>query len=258
MPGRKKTNAALVLALCLCLVFSALPPMQSKAEIIPRYRWHGFIYSTVDWLSIRNYTGNAETLRIPAKIRGKKVKDVMSLSKAKRLKKLIVPDGTTFYHAVSTCRTLKKIQISKTNPSYKLKNKLLLNKKGNILRGCPGGVIGYVAFNDSDIGEVKLGKNVRHISGYAFWGCKKLKKIKWNKNVRWIEYNAFEDCRSLTEIAIPKSVRRIDDEAFKGCTNLKKITVGPNVKKFGTGVFPVQATIYGKKGSAVEGACEDV
>ncbi len=263
MPGRKKTNAALVLALCLCLVFSALPPMQSKAEIITKYRWHGFIYNKTNRIVIENYTGNAETLRIPVKIKGEEVHGVLRLSKAKRLKKLIVPDGIQFYHAVASCKTLKKIQISKTNSRYKMKNSLLLNKKGNILRGCPGGIknpkmpnsvtiVGYFAFRDSDIEEVKLGKNVRYISNYAFTGCKKLKKIKWNKNIRRIGSCAFKNCRSLTEIAIPKSVRRIGHYVFDGCTNLKKVMVGPNVKKIEEWAFPEQATIYGKKGSAVE------
>lgn len=243
MLGKWKFNRrirTIISSWILCFTISMVLPMQTKAEIIDKYTWNDFIYNTQDGIQIENYTGNAETLTIPSEINGEKVKGVLSLSKANNLKKLIVPDGIQFYHAVASCKTLKKIQISKTNSLYKVKNNLLLSKDGKILRGCPGGikspkipdsvtVIGYFAFRNSDITKVTLGKHVKYIGNYAFSGCKKLKEIKWNKKVN-----------------------RIGDMAFYGCAKLKQITISKKVKKIGMSAFPEKTTIYGKKGSAAE------
>lgn len=267
MTIRYKMIRTVLMFLCFLFLF----PVQSKAEVIKHGVWNDFVYSLGEGLRIENYRGNAKTLRIPERIKGKPVVAVVSLSKAKNLEKLIVPNGVyakwnnaiRFDYAPATCKTLKKIVISSSNPWYRVKNGLLVSRDGKELYGCPGAiknpkipdsvvVIHESAFRNSDMEKIALGKNVEEISHEVFYGCKKLKKIQWNKKVEWIGDGVFDKCSLITELVLPDSVKFINTYAFTGCKSLKKLTVGKNVKKIPRTAIPDKTIVCGKKGCTVK------
>lgn len=76
--------------------------------------------------------------------------------------------------------------------------------------------------------DVKLGKNLKNITGWMFEDCTNLKNIEIGNNVSKIGEYAFLNCKSLRNIIIPSSVQNIGVSAFYGCTNLKRMTIPSN------------------------------
>ena len=85
----------------------------------------------------------------------------------------------------------------------------------------------YGTFYNSKITKVTIGKGVKHIGQYAFYGCSNLTTINISESVKSIAYNAFYRCSSLTTITIPENsqLTSIGSGAFYGCSSLTAIVL---------------------------------
>ncbi len=253
--------------------------LESKAEVIGKRTWKGFVYTGFPetpeeekedcCLTILNYTGNKKELTIPTEIKGMKVVNVSSLSKAKNLKTLHIPNGVEVRYAIGDAPKLKKITVRKDNPEYSVKNNMLLNKKGTVLLGCPGGYTTLKVPNSvkridceccykMKIKKIEYGKNLKKIGDTAFYKCNHLKEVTIDKNVQSIGRRTFAECANLKKVVLKKNVKKIGEGAFYNCNNLKEIYIyNKNCKiyinsYYASRVIPDGTTIYGKKGSTAE------
>lgn len=80
-----------------------------------------------------------------------------------------------------------------------------------------------LAFEESDITSVEIGRNVTYIGKSAFRGCTSLKTVKLGASVKGIDDSCFNNCSSLEEIKFPKSLETIGINLFDGCTAMKKV-----------------------------------
>lgn len=247
MKKNTKTILGMIVMLMLCLCISTDARANDKLE---KKQYKGFIYAIEDIgnragdIRILNYKGKARNLTIPSEIRGREVATVESLGKSKNITSVSIPDNVEIKcGALSECPNLKTINISKQNPYYIIKNKMLLSKDGKTLVTCPGGIkypeipdsvtiIGNYAFEDSSVKKINLGKNITHLGDYVFLNCKELEEINFHEDIgiKNIYNQTFRGCKSLKTIIIPNSVVRWDD-SFWGCTSLETIVIGKNLKE---------------------------
>lgn len=266
---------------CLLLVINI--SVESKAGTVGSTRtWNGFVYTGFEdaenpelnidksecHLTILNYKGTKREITIPKKIDGIKVTQVWSLSKAKNLQTLHIPNGVEITHAIVTAPKLKKITVRKDNKEYSVKNNALLNKKGTVLLSYPGGYstlkvpdsvtkIEGSAFFGAKFRAVQFGKKLKIIENGAFYENYNLKTITTSKNLQTIGITAFYGCTKLRKVVVTKNVKRIEESAFAECNKLKEIYIyNPNCKIAKNVAYyptiPKCATIYGKKGSTAE------
>lgn len=268
---------AVVLVLSCCQLQS-----QAEEEIDPVENdirtWKGFIYGCegsledCSQLTIYNYKGSKRELTIPTKINGIKVKWVYSLSKAKNLRTLHIPDGVEVHYALSAAPKLRKITVSKSNRRYSVKDNALLNKAGTVLMGYPGGYStlkvpnGVTRIGSELNGErfksIKWGKNLKRIGGTAFRQNCWIEKVVLKNKVEVIGSDAFSSCIKIKKVVLGKNVKTIGYRAFDGCYKLKSIyiynrkckIVPPDKYDYGTShiTIPRKTTIYGWKGSTAE------
>ncbi len=165
-------------------------------------------YDDIKGIGIYRYNGEAETVRVPAKIDGKPVVSV-SFMVNETVTDIELPDTVTeigikaFLH----CSKLKSINI-------------------------PDGVvrIGQEAFSDChSLENIEIPNSVNVIEGSVFARCKNLKNVTLPNAVKEIGGGAFWNCESLESISIPDSVEYIGNMAFSGCTGLKSLTLPDNV-----------------------------
>lgn len=277
---KNKLKVAVFFLLILFLL--SWTSVESEAGTESTRIWNGFVYTGFEGiddpctnidkskyhLTIINYKGNAKELTIPTEIDGIKVTEVLSLSKAKNLEILHIPNGINVYDAPAFAPKLKKITVRKDNKKYSVKNNALLNKKGTVMISYPGGYstikvpdsvlkIEYGAFDGAKFKGIKFGKKIKRIDNYAF--CENnFKTIETSKNIEIIGNGAFYGCSKLKKVVLNKSVKKICAGAFEECNNLKAIYIyNPNCKidtskNFPYRAIPAGATIYGKKGSTAE------
>ena len=266
-------------AICIILsvmLAAACLPLKSSAMIIDKRTWKGFVYTglfddesdkTEIQLEILNYKGTKREITIPTEIDGMRVTAVYSLSRAKNLRTLHIPNGVEVHRALADAPKLKKITVSKSNRRYSVKNNALLNKKGNVLMGYPGGYstlkvpdsvtkIGGGAYF-SKFKKIKVGKNLKTIGYNAFLENNGLETLVLDKKVQYIGDCAFSDCKKLKKVVLGKSVRRVRFGAFNGCDKLKTIYIyNKNCKidlnKDVDQAIPDGATIYGWKDSTAQ------
>lgn len=274
--------AALLLTCC---------PLESRAEAPQTERtWNGFVYDGYDEeeyyaerdgrpvnksvirLNIVNYKGTKRELTIPTEIDGMKVSRVISLRGAKNLRTLHIPNGVKVHEALSSASKLKKITVSKSNKRYSVKNNALLNKKGDVLMGYPGGYdilkipdsvlrIGS-ELNAEKFRRIRWGKNVKIIGNAAFADNRRIQTLTVKGKVEVVGKYAFCDCKKLKKVVLGKNVRLLKRSAFEGCKKLKSIYIyNRNCKisppdEYDYGIFglaiPRTTTIYGWKGSPAE------
>ncbi len=266
-------------AVCIMLAVvlaAACLPLESRAMIIDKRTWKGFVYTgpfddecdkSEIKLEILNYKGTKREVTIPTEIDGMKVTAVYSLSKAKNLRTLHIPDGVEVHWALAKAPKLKKITVSKSNKRYSVKNNALLNKKGTVLLGYPGGYstlkvpdsVTYIngEFYGSRFKRLKLGKNVKKIGSVTFTENKGLETLVLDKKVQIIEGEAFHNCKKLTKVVLGKSVRKVGYAAFDGCEKLKAIYIYNKNCKISKPdrwqqTIPDGATIYGWKDSTAQ------
>ena len=86
-------------------------------------------------------------------------------------------------------------------------------------------------------------KNITFPEGFAevnngvFNSCKSLSSINLPASVTIIGESAFADCDSLTEIRIPPKTIKINDFAFSNCKRLRTIILNDNLNKIGKNAF---------------------
>lgn len=104
--------------------------------------------------------------------------------------------------------------------------------------------LGYAAFYDASIDEVKLSNRLTYLGGLAFFNCG-LREVTLPDTLVNIEHNAFER-NNLQEITIPKSVKTIEQYAFsRNKLHTIKVLGNPNINS--KGVFHNQDVEYRPK-----------
>ncbi|HAP5741906.1 TPA: leucine-rich repeat protein [Enterococcus faecalis] len=104
--------------------------------------------------------------------------------------------------------------------------------------------LGYAAFYEASINEVKLSNSLTYLGGLAFFNCG-LRKVTLPDTLVNIEHNAFER-NNLQELTIPKSVKTIEQYAFsRNKLHTIKVLGNPNINS--KGVFHNQEVEYRPK-----------
>lgn len=104
--------------------------------------------------------------------------------------------------------------------------------------------LGYAAFYDASIDEVKLSNSLTYLGGLAFFNCG-LREVTLPDTLVNIEHNAFER-NNLQELTIPKSVKTIEQYAFsRNKLHTIKVLGNPNINS--KGVFHNQEVEYRPK-----------
>lgn len=83
------------------------------------------------------------------------------------------------------------------------------------------------AFLNSNFDNIKLGKRVKTVGGYAFCGSN-ISTIVFNDDLISISPSAFSFCQNLKTLNLPKSLKFLGSEAFYD-TNLESITLNENL-----------------------------
>ena len=167
-------------------------------------------------LTINYYLGKKTKIKIPEKIKGKRVRFVF-LNRAKNLKEIKIPRYVEEVD-LGSIKTLKKVKISKKNKYLSVENNIVLNKEKTELKNVLGG------YN-----KITVPKTVKKIGIGAFYRAR-VKKVIITENVKEIEDDAFEHCYRLKTIvfkgnSIPKisyAALSIDDK-MKFYVNNKKL-----------------------------------
>lgn len=124
---------------------------------------------------------------------------------------------------------LEKIEISKQNKNFKVKNAALLSKNGKKLYYYPTArknksytvpasvntITKGAFYRNKYLQQVHTGKNTKTIGKFAFEYCTKLKKVFLGKKVKTLKVGAFEDCHKLTTIVNLEKVKKIEGDALK-------------------------------------------
>ena len=93
------------------------------------------------------------------------------------------------------------------------------------------------AFRDcKTITGVTIGKEIKSIGNYAFYGTK-IKEIVIPDNVVEIGDNAFENCSSLEKAVIGNGVKEIIANTFMNCSKLSQVELGNSLEKIGGTAF---------------------
>lgn len=107
-------------------------------------------------------------------------------------------------------------------------------KVPDTVNGLPVAKIGSNCFNGKSLECVYISKNVKTISGKAFYNCKKLEIVYFmGSGEVAIGDSVFEDCTSLSKVYLSKNTTSIGDCCFAGCTALKSIYIPDSVKTIG-------------------------
>lgn len=209
---------AIVILACICTT--------TYADEYDCKKYKDFVYVDdemyFDGIAVINYTGKSKKIAIPSKIDGKDVTLVFGFEKAKTVKTIKIP-ATVASLYVTEAPALKKVIINKNNENYIFKDNLVLDKKGDILKSCPGGLV-----------NVTVPGYIKEISRSAFSGSKKLKSVTVKQGIKVIP-DSFENCKKLETVKLPIGLKELN-KSFDGCERLAKVTIGntktvPKIRK---------------------------
>ena len=182
------------------------------------------------------------------------------------LEKVYIPENVGYVgeYAFVALPNLTEFQVSENNPYYQAIDGLLVSKDGRKLIAVPAGrqgsltvpegieVIGFGAFEDSQLSEIKFLENanilsfgyrafynadhiteihipasVVSIDYYAFAMCDNLQTVTFaeDNNLKGVYEGAFYGCKNLSDIMLPDSIVEISDFAFYGCRKLTDVPV---------------------------------
>ena len=182
------------------------------------------------------------------------------------LETVYIPENVGYVgeYAFVGLHDLTAYTVSENNPYYKTVDGLLVTKNGRKLIAVPAGrtgsltvpegieVIGFGAFEDSQLSEIKFLDNANilsfgyrafynadgitemHIPAsvvaidyYAFAMCDNLQKVTFaeDNNLKGVYEGAFYGCKNLSDIMLPDSIVEISDFAFYGCRKLTDVPV---------------------------------
>ncbi len=226
-------------------------------------KWSKSDFVTVDGtekgtVMITGYSGERKDVKLPSKIRGKKVTQIDTLAfENSDITSIDIGNNVTYIgkSAFRGCKSLKTV---------KLGNSIL-----NIDEGC---------FNDcSSLEEIVLPKSLEKLGGSPFAGCTALKKVEVEdggnfavqddvlfssdmktlyfalpyadfekyvcpETVETINSLAFYECKKLTDFTFSNKVKVVPQGIFAGCSSLKQFTVPESVTKIEAAII-VQSAV---------------
>lgn len=159
------------------------------------------------------------------------------LEKKEKTNILVFPEGTKSING--------NYSLSHSNDELRYKREFGRGKHWNKVI-IPDSVkhLGYAAFYEASIDEVKLSNSLTYLGGLAFFNCG-LREVTLPDTLVNIEHNAFER-NNLQEITIPKSVKTIEQYAFsRNKLHTVKVLGNPNINS--KGVFHNQEVEYRPK-----------
>ncbi len=92
---------------------------------------------------------------------------------------------------------------------------------------------------NGNINTLTIGKSVKGVGVYAFYGCTGLNSINLGNGLRIIGDYAFANCITMTGVNLDRisNLTTIADYAFANCQSMEKFTVPINVTTIGDNVF---------------------
>lgn len=95
----------------------------------------------------------------------------------------------------------------------------------------------YAFYNCKTLVSATITDGISFIPNGFFSGCSNLGNVKMSKNITQIGSEAFKDCSTLTNLTIPASVTIIGDSTFSGCAKLIYLELPQSLKQIGDGAF---------------------
>ena len=198
-----------------------------------------FTYATLNGSAIKitAYSGNSDTVVIPANIDGYTVQELGdNVFKNKiAIKCVILPEGMNkigsgcFYG----CTALEDIRFSSTvsnigNSAFESCKKLTQIEFPAKLTG-----IGSHAFyNCTGLTKLEIPDSVNAIYGRAFYNCTNLSEINYPMSLSNAGEEIFANTK-LTRMTVPEGVTKLADRVFKNCTNFIKFQLPGTLKTIG-------------------------
>ena len=192
---------------------------------------------------LANYTGDNDTVEIPAEIDGEPVKCIGGFEENENIRKVIIDESAHLEivdGAFKNCKNLEEIIMPKDGIRATAKafagckklwsgNFLIINDKligynGKVKDGVltiPEGVISiepYAIKKKSDIRKVIIPKSIDRLETYSFEECENLESVEFLGNPI-LSGSAFRNCASLSEIIGSFSVGRFG-KPFSMCDKL--------------------------------------
>ena len=140
--------------------------------------------------------------------------------------------------AFSGCENIKEIELNDGLKSLGASaftqtgiTEIVIPKTVESIYGVTGmmGLVGYSAFDDSNVREVTFAEGATIIPEKSFFGCKSIEKINIPNTVKTIGNNAFSGCENLKEIELPEGIESIGANAFSG-TGITSLTIPASLK----------------------------
>lgn len=202
-----------------------------------------FIYHDASKTLLTAYTGNAESVTIPATVKGIKNGAFCQLD---NLKTLVVPNSVdTIYNTIiNNCNNLEynvydnACYLGNDDNPYLCLVKASSNQitECEIYSGCRfifDNAFQYCA----KLETIDIPNSVKFIGGWVFDHCNKLSTVHLSESLTRIEYWLFASCFSLSSINIPESVEYIGPNAFYYCDHLESINIPDAVTAIEYDVF---------------------
>lgn len=117
--------------------------------------------------------------------------------------------------------------------SYVLKNNKLIRyigKEVDITIPQAITIIGYKAFDSTNIESISFDNHVEKIEDKAFYKCKNLLAVTDTDNLEIIGSKAFLGCVSLAHIKLPDSLWDLEGGVFSKCFSLTQMVIPKNIK----------------------------
>ena len=130
----------------------------------------------------------------------------------------LVGDICLFYG----CTNIRDVQISDTNPNYRMIDGVVYSIDGQTLVYYPPGLTAS---------EYEIPEGVSKIGAGAFREQKYLENVIIPSSVQDIEIDAFYSCSKLNNVIIPDGIEELKPRVFAFCKNLKIVVLPKSVNK---------------------------
>ena len=226
----------------ICCAFLMLFLVKQESLAAEYLVYQDFKYELVEENSavrIKEYTGNATSVTVPAEIAGKPVWYIgEAFYKNETVEKVVLPEGLKVVSGFQGCIELREIQVPST--VVKVENFAFANCKSLKTIQLPNGLveIGDFAFYQcKNLRKIVIPDSVKVIEQAAFLECKKLQKVTLSKGLTELDWYTFKGCKALKSIIIPNGMKRIKEEAFYGCIALKTVSFPNSLIRIDDTVF---------------------
>lgn len=209
------------------ITYNILSDTKHSVEVAPQYcsRYHGRINipasvvyndSTYDVVALGYeafYGCNLTGITIPSSVTQLKGRCFFL---ANLPSSFVIPASiTSIEEQALTILNLSSFTIDENNPVYTTINGILFSKDTSTLVACPV----------MKSGLITLPLNTRHITPFAFCGCKNMTSIMLPEGLSTIGGWAFMACINLINIHIPSSVTHIGTQPFAYCYVLNSLSI---------------------------------